>query len=160
MCRWPTLQEEAVTSASVSFREAATMMMLIQFGMLVLLVTGSQAFNPFNSMRKAFHDSSSLIMSSVSDAISKKVSDNTVMVFSKSYCPFCDRAKSALSELNIPFVAEELDVVAGGAQTQAALLEMTGQRTVPNVFVKGKHLGGCDDTLAALKSGAFQKMLE
>lgn len=82
------------------------------------------------------------------------------MVFSKSYCPFCDRAKSALSELNIPFVAEELDVVAGGAQTQAALLEMTGQRTVPNVFVKGKHLGGCDDTLAALKSGAFQKMLE
>jgi glutaredoxin 3 len=37
---------------------------------------------------------------------------------------------------------------------------MTGQRTVPNVFVKGKHLGGCDDTLAAIQSGKFQQMLD
>lgn len=133
-------------------------MMLLQMSMLALLV-GAQAFNPFSSMRKSACDSSQLKMS-VSDEISKKVSSNTVMVFSKSYCPFCDKAKSALTQLNIPFEAEELDVVSGGDQTQAALLEMTGQRTVPNVFVKGKHLGGCDDTLAALKSGALQKMLE
>ena len=46
-----------------------------------------------------------------------------------------------------------------GAEIQANLLEKTGQRTVPNIFVKGKHLGGCDNTLAAIKDGSFQKML-
>ena len=36
----------------------------------------------------------------------------------------------------------------------------TGQRTVPNVFVGGKHLGGCDKTLEAISTGEFQKMLK
>lgn len=35
-------------------------------------------------------------------------------------------------------------VAADGADIQAALLEWTGQRTVPNVFIGGKHIGGCD----------------
>ena len=47
-----------------------------------------------------------------------------------------------------------------GADIQDALLELSGQRTVPNVFVKGKHLGGNDDTQAAVKSGEFQSMLD
>jgi glutaredoxin 3 len=47
-----------------------------------------------------------------------------------------------------------------GSNIQASLLELTGQKTVPNIFVKGKHLGGCDKTLAAIKSGEFNKMLE
>ena len=36
----------------------------------------------------------------------------------------------------------------------------TGQNTVPNIFVKGKHLGGCDKTLAAIADGTFEKMLK
>ncbi len=46
-----------------------------------------------------------------------------------------------------------------GADIQAQLLANTGQRTVPNVFVNGQHIGGCDKTLAAIKSGELQKML-
>ena len=53
-----------------------------------------------------------------------------------------------------------VQVVSDGNAIQAELQAMTGQRTVPNVFVKGKHLGGCDDTLAAIKSGKFQQMLQ
>ena len=39
---------------------------------------------------------------------------------------------------------------------QAALAEKSGQRTVPNVFIQGKHIGGCDDTL---KLAAEEKIL-
>jgi glutaredoxin 3 len=46
-----------------------------------------------------------------------------------------------------------------GTEIQSQLLKLTGQRTVPNIFVKGQHLGGCDDTLAAIQSGKFAKML-
>ena len=47
-----------------------------------------------------------------------------------------------------------------GPELQKALLDMTGQNTVPNIFVKGKHIGGCDNTLAAIASGELQKMLQ
>jgi glutaredoxin len=41
----------------------------------------------------------------------------------------------------------------------SALARMTGQRTVPNVFIGGAHIGGCDDTMALKKSGELRKML-
>jgi glutaredoxin 3 len=46
-----------------------------------------------------------------------------------------------------------------GPELQMALLEITGQRSVPNVFVKGKHVGGNDDTQAAARAGKLQEML-
>jgi glutaredoxin-related protein len=47
-----------------------------------------------------------------------------------------------------------------GADIQSALQDITGQRTVPNVFVKGKHIGGNDATQAAIKNGSFQAALK
>jgi glutaredoxin-related protein len=55
---------------------------------------------------------------------------------------------------------KNLQVAKDGADMQAALLELTGQKTVPNIFVRGAHLGGCDKTLEAIKTGTFQKMLK
>jgi len=54
----------------------------------------------------------------------------------------------------------ELDHMDNGAEIQAALIQISGQRTVPNVFVKGKHLGGNDDTHAAARSGKLDEMLK
>lgn len=87
------------------------------------------------------------------------ISTNTVMVFSKTYCPYCTRAKEALTSLNVKFTLMELDVVKDGAAVQSALEAMTGQRTVPNIFIKGQHVGGCDVTLAKIADGSLQKML-
>jgi len=42
---------------------------------------------------------------------------------------------------------------------QAALTAFSGQRTVPNVFVNGKHIGGNDDTQTLFRSGKLQEML-
>ena len=46
-----------------------------------------------------------------------------------------------------------------GSEVQAALLDISGQRTVPNVFIKGKHLGGNDDSQAAARSGKLKELL-
>jgi glutaredoxin 3 len=82
-----------------------------------------------------------------------------IMVFSKTHCPYCKKAKEAINQLTPLFSVVELDVVKDGAAQQAALLEITGQNTVPNIFVNGQHIGGCDKTLAAIASGEFQKLI-
>ena len=53
----------------------------------------------------------------------------------------------------------ELDKDEDGPAIQAALLEVTGQRTVPNIFVGGRHIGGNDDAQAKAASGELQTML-
>nr|KJB33812.1 hypothetical protein B456_006G031800 [Gossypium raimondii] len=63
------------------------------------------------------------------------VSTNPVVVFSKSYCPFCVDVKQLLQQLGASFKAIELDKESDGSDIQAALAEWTGQRTVPNVFI-------------------------
>ncbi|KAJ1730266.1 thioredoxin reductase [Coemansia biformis] len=85
-----------------------------------------------------------------------------VRVFAKSTCPYCSQAEMALKKHGIEFALLNIDLRKenDGSKIQASLLELTSQRTVPNVFVNGHHLGGCDDTLAALADGSFKKRLE
>lgn len=89
-----------------------------------------------------------------------EITSNDVVVFSKSYCPFCTSTKQLFSSMNIDAKVIELNEMDDGNEIQGALLDMSGQRTVPNVFIKGKHLGGNDDTQAAARSGQLAKMLE
>ncbi|KAJ2880958.1 Glutaredoxin [Coemansia aciculifera] len=98
-------------------------------------------------------------MSKVSKLVSGLISQNPVMVFSKSYCPYCTRAKNELTKKKIAFKAIELDNTKDGGDIQAYLQQLTTQRTVPNIFANGHHIGGCDDTLDKLASGMFQKLL-
>ncbi|KAJ1460450.1 hypothetical protein M885DRAFT_509434 [Pelagophyceae sp. CCMP2097] len=53
----------------------------------------------------------------------------------------------------------ELDQLSDGPAVQAELLAKTGQKTVPSVFIRGKHLGGNDDTQKAAKDGSLTTML-
>jgi len=46
-----------------------------------------------------------------------------------------------------------------GTEIQSELARITGQSTVPNIFINGKHLGGCDSTVAAQKSGKLAELL-
>jgi len=93
--------------------------------------------------------------------IKDAIEGNDVVVFSKSYCPYCTSTKRAMAGLGLSssplFI--ELDEVSDGTSIQDALASLTGQRTVPNVFVKGQHLGGNDDTQAAISGGQFKAML-
>uniref|UniRef100_A0A7C9DCQ9 Glutathione-disulfide reductase n=1 Tax=Opuntia streptacantha TaxID=393608 RepID=A0A7C9DCQ9_OPUST len=87
------------------------------------------------------------------------VSTNPVVVFSKTLCPFCIDVKKLLSDLGVSFKAIELDTESDGSEVQAALAEWTGQKTVPNVFVGGKHIGGCDATTAMHRGGKLMPLL-
>ncbi|KAF9373713.1 hypothetical protein CPB97_000362 [Podila verticillata] len=87
------------------------------------------------------------------------IANNAVVVFSKSYCPYCTKAKNLLRSLDIAFYVMELDNVENGAAIQAYLLELTGQRTVPNIFISQKHIGGCDDLHKLEKNGQLKALI-
>ena len=82
-----------------------------------------------------------------------------VVVFSKTFCPFCRKTKNLFLDKGIDAKVIELDKVDNGDAIQDALLELSGQRTVPNVFIKGNHLGGNDDTQKAAREGKLEEML-
>ena len=83
-----------------------------------------------------------------------------VVVFSKTYCPFCAATKQLFKGMGADAEVIELDEKTNGDAMQAALLKLSGQRTVPNVFINGEHLGGNDDTQAAMRSGKLEAMLK
>ncbi|KAJ5948711.1 Glutaredoxin [Penicillium verhagenii] len=86
---------------------------------------------------------------SVAKATAQKLIDeNGVVVFSKSYCPYCKSSKDLLNELGAKYTALELDEENDGAAIQAALQEISGQRTVPNIFISKVHIGGNSDLQA------------
>ncbi|XP_057194693.1 thioredoxin reductase 3 [Triplophysa rosa] len=91
--------------------------------------------------------------------IKELVDSSQVLVFSKSYCPYCVKVKELFKELNVKCNAVELDLMEDGTNYQDLLHEMTGQKTVPNVFINKKHIGGCDNTLKAHKDGVLQQLL-
>ncbi|KAF8011080.1 hypothetical protein BT93_J1636 [Corymbia citriodora subsp. variegata] len=77
--------------------------------------------------------------------VQNAIYSNKIAIFSKSYCPYCLRAKRHGNY--------------DGARIQNVLLDLTGRRTVPQVFVNGKHIGGSDDLSTAVRSGQLQKLL-
>ncbi|XP_059657898.1 glutaredoxin [Cornus florida] len=87
------------------------------------------------------------------------VSSNPVVVFSKTYCGFCKKVKQLLSQLGANYKVIELDVESDGSEIQSALAEWTGQSTVPNVFICGKHIGGCDSVMAKHQGGKLVPLL-
>ncbi|XP_034684472.1 glutaredoxin-C3 [Vitis riparia] len=100
-----------------------------------------------------------LASNSVPAFVQNTIYANKIAIFSKSYCPYCLRAKRIFSELHEePFVVE-LDLRDDGTQIQNVLLDLVGRSTVPQIFVNGKHIGGSDDLRNAVLSGQLQKQL-
>ncbi|HUK65978.1 MAG TPA: glutaredoxin 3 [Anaeromyxobacteraceae bacterium] len=79
-----------------------------------------------------------------------------VQVYSKENCPYCVRAKSLLRKKGVEF--EEIDVEHDDAKRNW-LVETTGQRTVPQVFVDGRSLGGFTDIEALDHKGELDPIL-
>uniref|UniRef100_A0A4W6FHE0 thioredoxin-disulfide reductase (NADPH) n=1 Tax=Lates calcarifer TaxID=8187 RepID=A0A4W6FHE0_LATCA len=97
--------------------------------------------------------------SELKSRIQQLIDSNQVVVFSKSYCPYCVKVKDLFTELKVECNVVELDLIEDGTSYQDMLLEMTGQKTVPNVFINKTHVGGCDKTMQAHKDGSLQQLL-
>jgi glutaredoxin 3 len=93
-------------------------------------------------------------------AIGMQVSSNPIMIYSKDYCPHCIRAKLLLDNQGVKYMSREINLEEDGVETQAILYHMTSQKTVPNIFVAGKHVGGNSELQAVSSSGDLQTMLD
>ncbi|TKC42260.1 hypothetical protein EI555_015954, partial [Monodon monoceros] len=81
------------------------------------------------------------------------ISNNCVVIFSRTSCSYCTMAKKLFHDMNVNYKVVELDMLEHGSQLQDALHEMTGERTVPRIFVNGTFIGGATDTHRLHKEG-------
>ena len=80
-----------------------------------------------------------------------------VEVYTTTYCPFCTRAKSLLKSKGVNF--EEIDVTED-AELRQKMVEMSGgRRSVPEIFIDGKIVGGYDELKALDDAGTLDSML-
>ena len=86
-----------------------------------------------------------------------------VVVFSSSWCPYCKRAVSSLKAAGYTPKVLDVDSMPGSVRGQLRS-KVGGKSSVPQVFVKGRHIGGCNDgglggVLPSLKNGTIQRLM-
>ncbi len=80
-----------------------------------------------------------------------------VKIYTTAECPYCRQAKEVLKARGVAQM-EEIRVDSD-PQQRASMMEITGRRTVPQIFIGQTHVGGCDDLLALDASGALLPLL-
>lgn len=80
-----------------------------------------------------------------------------VTVYSKEVCPYCDRAKQLLKNKDVDYEEIRVDE---DEQQLAKMKELSGQRTVPQIFIGDEPIGGFDELYALVKEGQFESKLE
>ena len=80
-----------------------------------------------------------------------------VEIYSKMTCPYCIRAKSLIKQKGFEF--EEITVDFGGERKQEMVQRAGGRMTVPQIFINGMHVGGCDDLFELEWAGKLDELL-
>jgi glutaredoxin 3 len=78
-------------------------------------------------------------------------------MYTTEYCPYCIRAKQLLKERGVGQIDEiRIDLDPDQRRT---MMESTGRRTVPQIFIGQTHVGGCDDLIALDRQGGLMPLL-
>ncbi len=80
-----------------------------------------------------------------------------VRIYTTPICPYCARAKALLNRKGVEF--EEVDVYMDAA-ARKEMMEKSGRRTVPQIFIGDRHIGGCDDLHALDDEGGLDPLLQ
>lgn len=80
----------------------------------------------------------------------------TVEMYLKTTCPYCIRAGELLRAKGITPTTYNLD---SGGPKRAEMIERSGRMTVPQIFIDGRHIGGCDDLFALERDGRLEPLL-
>jgi glutaredoxin 3 len=80
-----------------------------------------------------------------------------VLIYTQPWCPFCERAVHTLTKKGVAF--REIDAPRGSAE-RAESERLSGRTSVPQIFVDGRHIGGCDDLMALDRAGKLDPLLE
>jgi cysteine synthase A len=93
------------------------------------------------------------------------VDDHAVVIFALEWCEFCWAVRKLFARLGIAYHSVDLDSVAFqkrdlGVKIRAVLKERIGSPTIPQIYIGGRHVGGCSELFDAMADGSMQKMLE
>lgn len=81
-----------------------------------------------------------------------------VEIYTTMLCPFCWRAKKLLEERGAAF--QEVDVMCDGGLRNEMRQRAGGRTSVPQIFINGQHVGGCDELYALDRAGKLKPLLE
>ncbi|WGL15642.1 glutaredoxin 3 [Microbulbifer bruguierae] len=79
-----------------------------------------------------------------------------VVIYTTRFCPFCIRAKYLLDNKNVPYTEISVD---GDRALRAEMTAKAGRHTVPQIWIGGHHVGGCDELMAIERSGELDRLL-
>ena len=79
-----------------------------------------------------------------------------VEIFTKFACPYCFRAKLLLENKGAAYTETD---ASGGPNRDEMLSRSNGSTTVPQIFIDGAHIGGCDDLMALDRAGGLDPLL-
>jgi len=79
-----------------------------------------------------------------------------VLMYSKSWCPYCERARDLLRRKGASF--EEIDIETQ-PERREEMIRRSGRRTVPQIFIGERHIGGSDDLHGLDAAGALERLL-
>lgn len=80
-----------------------------------------------------------------------------VTVYSGPFCPYCTKAKALLDKKGVAYV--EYNVKADDQKLQEMLERSGGRKTIPQIFIDNRHIGGCDDLYALEQTGKLDQLL-
>lgn len=80
-----------------------------------------------------------------------------IEIYTQLFCPYCARALKLLRTKNVAF--EEIDAPSGSAARQASIERSGGKTSVPQIFIDGQAMGGCDDLVALDRAGKLDPLL-
>ena len=80
----------------------------------------------------------------------------TVKIYTTGTCPYCISAKQLLNSRGAKFDEIRVDLDPGERQN---MMDLSGRRTVPQIFIGSTHVGGCDDLMALDAKGGLQTLL-
>jgi glutaredoxin 3 len=85
------------------------------------------------------------------------VSPPAVTVYLSDWCPYCQRAKALLAGKNVAFSEINVD---DDAKFREEMIARSNRRTVPQIFIGDKHVGGCDDLFELDRSGELDRLIQ
>ena len=80
-----------------------------------------------------------------------------VEIYTKSFCGYCWRAKDLLDAKGVAYEVHEID--RGGPRREEMIQRSGGRSTVPQIFIDGRHVGGCTELLALERDGKLDALL-
>lgn len=80
-----------------------------------------------------------------------------VEIYTSPFCGYCHAAKKLLKERGASY--EEICVMMHGDRRQEMTSRAGGRRTVPQIFIDGQHIGGCDELMALDRAGGLAPLL-